>query len=107
MKTTSAPKRTSRKSSFTPPVKKMPSIRTNELSALLEEIKNYISSLTEAHEQLNQSLDEILSKVNRLEVKLHQVDTIGAKIAELEDEVHQTIHGHSERIAALEHRIAA
>src|SRR3569832_72364 len=87
--------------------KEAPSIRTHELGTLLEEIKNYISELTRAHEQLNQSLEGILSKVNHLEGKLHQVDTIASKISELEDDVHQTIYGHSVRLEALERRLAA
>ena len=108
MRTTSTRKRAPAKK--TTPIaraKEAPSIRTDELGALLEEIKNYISELTRAHEQLNQSLEGILGKVNHLEGKLHQVDTIASKISELEDEVHQTIYGHSERLEALEQRLAA
>lgn len=108
MKTASTQKRAiSKKSSFASRAQKAPSIRTNELGRLLEEIKNYISELTQAHEQLNLSLERMLNKINHLEGKRHQVDTIAAKVTELEDEVHQTLYGLSERIAALEQRLAA
>ncbi len=108
MKTASTQKRaTAKKPAFSSQAQKAPSIRTNELGTLLEEIKNYISELRQAHEQLNRSLEGILNKVNRLEGKLRQVDTLAPKITELEDEVHQIIYGHSERIAALEQRLAA
>lgn len=108
MKTASTQKRaTGKKSTFASRAQKAPSIRTNGLGRLLEEIKNYISELTQAHEQLNRSLETILNKVNHLEGKLHQADTMAAQIMTLEDEVHQTIYGHSKRIAALEQRLAA
>jgi chromosome segregation ATPase len=108
MKTASAQKKvTAKKPSLTSRAQKAPSIRANELSVLLEEIKNYISELTQAHEQLNRSMEGIINKVNAIEEKLHPVDTVAAQFKELEDEVHQIIHGHSERIAALEQRLAA
>lgn len=107
MRASTQKKATAKQSTVAPRPQAAPSIRTNELGALLEEIKNYISELTRAHEQLNQSLEDILSKVNRLEGKLPQIDAIASKISELEDEVHQTIHGHSERLEALEQRLAA
>jgi chromosome segregation ATPase len=108
MRTTSTQKRaTAKKSPLAARAEEGPFIRANELGALLEEIKNYISELTRAHEQLNHSLEGILIKVNRLEGKLHQVGTIASKISELEEEVHQTIYGHSERLTALEQRLAA
>lgn len=108
MKMTSAQKRAiTKKSTFASQSQEGPSIRTNELGGLLKEIKNYISELTAAHEQLNRSLEEILNKVNHLEGKRHQVDTLATKVIEMEDEAHQTIDGLSERIAALEQRLAA
>ncbi len=108
MKMTSAQKRAiTKKSTFASQAQEGPSIRTNELGGLLKEIKDYISELTAAHEQLNRSLEGILNKVNRLEGKRHQVDTLATKVIEMEDEAHQTMDGLSERIAALEQRLAA
>lgn len=105
-KTTTQKRSTAKRGDLTSRKQTEPSIRTNELGTLLEEIKNYISSLTEAHEQLHASLEGIFNKVNHLEKKLHTVDLIASKVTELEEEVHETIYGHSERIAALEQRIA-
>ena len=63
MKTTSAQKRTTtRRVHSTKQSKMPPSIQTNELGVLLEEIKNYICSLTQAHEQLNQSLKPVTER---------------------------------------------